>query len=278
MTGDGTKENPLRPETWNEFVEAVETSAAYVECPERAVWDMNEINPDGLTSNIAWRAFSVEGNGTEIKNLYFNGGYIGFGAAVADDYPYMRKLNFTNFFTSASSERCFSMEHSGPFVIKRCNFSGVVSSGICFYAWMTNNAIYITHDGDKSCSINIEFTGSGAFTAQSSYQVRFEHARIIFSGQSTYKYDGYNYDKIVYRNCIIQGKSPFKTFRGRAESSIFDIVIPEEHTFDVSSPSSIVNVDKISGEIPTTDETLQVTTAQMGDAAYLQSIGFNILT
>ena len=51
---------------WAEFVEAIAVSGDTVILPEEAEWNMAEILPYGLQSNVSFACRKIEGNGTRI--------------------------------------------------------------------------------------------------------------------------------------------------------------------------------------------------------------------
>ena len=59
MTGTGTQTDPYMVSDWEEFVTAVGKTDVYVECSKNAVWDMNNIAPDGIKSPITMYAANI---------------------------------------------------------------------------------------------------------------------------------------------------------------------------------------------------------------------------
>jgi hypothetical protein len=58
--------------SWQDFVTAIGVAGDTVILPEEAEWDMNEILPYGLQSNITFACNKIDGRGTRIKNLNLN--------------------------------------------------------------------------------------------------------------------------------------------------------------------------------------------------------------
>lgn len=282
MQGAGTAEKPLLPTTWDEFLESIQVVDAYVSLPNNAIWDMNEINPDGLNEEIEIKAAEIRGNNTTIKNLYFNQ-FGCFTASRSADITEIHKLNILNFYTSAVRDEYLGIIESGdkPIHFKNSEWSGVVSSGVFVQGHINN--FRFTHDGEKSCALTLEFNGTGDMVGGSMISdgngLRFQHCNIELSGTSTV--DNWNLSQYPYfEYCWIRGKSPFKTFTGNGVSTIYDIEIPEDVTMENCDSTCVVNVDKVKGNIVNkSNDTpiIQTTTAQLKSPAYLQNAGFNII-
>ena len=60
-------------ESWDEFLQAIQVSGNDVHCPNDAVWDMNEIAPDGIIGTIRFDCANVYGHNCTIKNLKYDG-------------------------------------------------------------------------------------------------------------------------------------------------------------------------------------------------------------
>lgn len=268
MQGTGTQADPFYPTNWTEFVEAVGTTEAYVECPVNAEWNMNQMNSNGLKSRLMWHAHRVNGNGTKIKNLYIESGCVYF----ADDSftHFVLNLNFLNMWNSEQSEGFFITQRNTRF--GRCNISGQIHNGAAFGG---DGGFVLTNHGAKSCSINLNFQGGSALFHRN---VTFDRCYIVLDG-----YNGINNGSngAMYgtlNNCYLTGKLPYKHLHAKTTlgGNVYDIYIPEGHS--VGSPSigalGIINTDKVEGSF---GSLIGVTSAQMRDAAYLQSIGFPII-
>lgn len=109
-------------ETWADFIDAVQESGADVVLPENAVWDMNEIAPDGVSSLPTILCSTITGNGTEIRNLKTD------GAFTFDPYVLTAcsGLHFTNFILGGSA--LFNANHNtrdGTAIFTGCKYSGI---------------------------------------------------------------------------------------------------------------------------------------------------------
>lgn len=278
MQGTGTQTDPFYPTNWNEFLTAIQQENAYVECPENGIWDMNEMLPDGLKNTINWRACLTNANGLTIKNLYFNGGFFNFGNPTYDINIY--RINFLNMTTSGSSSNIFNFYvlsgyHGSNIYIRNCKLSGLISSGVVFNAMYP---IYLTHDGEKSCSLNFKLIGNG--TLCYSYPPYFQYCNIKLDGETTGNSGSQN---TSFERCYISGKSPYNIVLFYGHDNVLDIEIPEGKYMrppdDVEfSRSSVLNIDKFYGQYNNSNSKyIEVTEEQLSDAAYLQSKGFSIV-
>lgn len=108
--------------SWAEFLEAVQVSGDTVIFPENAVWDMNDIAPEGVSSLPVIRCSTIAGNGTEIRNLRTNGTF------TFDPYNLtaVSNLHFTNFILGGNA--LFEANHNtrdGTAVFTGCKYSGL---------------------------------------------------------------------------------------------------------------------------------------------------------
>lgn len=77
MTGTGTETDPFvisakdtPQQIWADFIQAIGTSSAYVQCPKNYQLDMNKVAPEGWNTPTRWRAKHVYGNGFTICSLH----------------------------------------------------------------------------------------------------------------------------------------------------------------------------------------------------------------
>ena len=72
MTGQGTKENPYVPTTWEEIVLAASEDGAYTSVQPNTVIDMLEVFPSGIITVPVLEIHNAQfdGNGLILKNLY----------------------------------------------------------------------------------------------------------------------------------------------------------------------------------------------------------------
>ncbi len=268
MRGTGTQADPFYPTNWAEFVEAVGTAEAYVQCPSNALWDMNEIKGDGLRSRLIWQASEVYGNGLQIKNLYIESGCI----FITGAYTHLvYRLDFLNMWNSANSEGFFQTDTNANTYLRRCNISGEIHGGTAFNGYY--GALCLDNDEEKSSSINIRFQGGGGLYSR---YTQFQKCYIVLSGYNGV--DTSTSSSVQFDSCYVTGETPFArmAISSNTADNVFDIYIPEGRKIDSTRAGSlgVINTDKISGSYA---NFTGVTAAQMSDAAYLQSIGFPIV-
>lgn len=285
MTGTGTQTDPYCPDNWGEFVTAIGKSGAYVSCPENAVWDMNDVLPSGISSNIKVKCSYIYGNGLTIKNLTFRSGYFVHDSSEIATCFY--NIKFLNFYKEASSDYLFYTSYRSKFYWYDCTFSGIVDN--MFFIRNTEKSTYHF----ERCSLNLIFNNNSFIYQYQSYTTVyapiFIDCNIKLDGNSNSPYySNYRQNLMECKNCLITGTLPFKCLKfyrdsnATLRSSVLDIEIPEGRTIDLDSnitntyplPNSIINSDKIEGNV--SNLITRVTTAQMSDAEYLASIGFPI--
>lgn len=293
----------IQVNNWDEFVTAVGTSGATVECPANAIWDMNDIAPEGLTATITVNATSVNGNGLTIRNIYKNGGNV-FNSSVGNHT--ISDINFENiyaignfWYASASNDNWYTHQFA------RCKFSGKIVNG-AFIASNTGSEEY----GNRwklytrltSCSANLHFSGNSTLSTGDLYerdiyeavprQLRFVDSIIVISGKSTNtgtanqgQKGGYN--AISLNNSLLTGNNPFinlqisQSYQATSTiASVIDLNCQEGQTIYRGSntgtvSTTLINADKINGAT-VASQLIQVTDEQLKDAAYLESIGFPI--
>lgn len=263
MTGTGTQADPLYPTNWSEFLTAVQTENAYVECPANEVWDMNEIAPNGITSSIFWRAKEVRGNNLTIKNLTFQSGIGG----VTSSTLIAKNLRFLNINDVNYSGPIFGRTNASgadsPFVFQSCEFTGQLSQAMLF------SLINLTNDGVKSCLITFNFIN----TASLGDKLTLRGCRVALNGSSSA-----SISRINAARCRFEGTMPFKSvsfYSSQSVENVIDMYVPASTTLtgEYIGFVGVINSDKALGTYDSS-EFKPVTTAQLTDIAYLQSIGF----
>lgn len=266
MTGTGTQADPLCPTNWQEFVEAIGTSGAYVSCPADEIWDMNEIDPTGISAITPWNAVEVRGNGLTIKNLVLKTA-IRFSAE--DILQEVYKLNFLNMYDAGGDFAAFYYNKGQNPIFKNCKITGQFSKNLFF------NGIDFSHDGEKSCLIAVNLLGS----ARLGVNCNFLGCKIDLSGSTTAKIESLSTSKADF--CYFTGTNPYKQLKlsYKSRNNVFDMVVPEntELTYDYIYDGfiGVFNSDKMYGDYDGLYE--PATTAQLTDTAYLQSIGFPVV-
>lgn len=269
MTGTGTQADPLRPTNWQEFIEAVGTSGAYVSCPADEVWDMNEIDSAGITATTPWNALAVEGNKLKIKNLAFKSNILFSGI----DGQYVHKLNFLNMYDYGESSSTYAfMSESSRVKFQNCEMAGQFSRMRAF------ESIYFTHDDEKSCTITLNLLGTADF-ARSCILLG---CLINLSGNSSATHDYRTPINASY--CKFIGQNPFNKMilNYARRGNVIDMMFPEgknlSYDYNSSTPCvAIFNSEKMFGTY-TKNYFVPVTPDKFTDIPYLQSIGFPVVS
>ena len=264
--------------SWSQFLSAIQVSGDTVHCPEDAIWDMNELEPDGHIGNIRFDCDNVYGHNTTIKNLRYNGRII-----FKDGFGVISDLHFENMVvdTGNKSEIFFLDRQNRP------NENEMVQMNLCRISG------YFTNAGGGSqlneqyfakgircyrCGFNIELPLPGRFNLPGVMEYCNFVAQLPQKTAIDVNY-GYNW-RINYRFSNIVIVAPNLTsdqsfagavccvFRGRKER------LTGLANVDTSYPSLYCTTDMAA--VTDAKNVVGVTEAQLRDAAYLQSIGFPI--
>ena len=278
MTGTGTQDAPFIVDNWDDFVTAIGTDGVYVEFANSGgVIDMNQIAPEGV-SDIAINCASIVGNNWTIKNLY---------GANSDVFIFASRkimidgLNFLDFYfqssTTSSSICLFKSHNKYRHYFKNCSFTGVLY-GItsCTSLYKDSNAISDFRAFTR-CSFNINLKGNARLHQSISNSLRMENCYLILSGATTA-----SYFMITLLNSYLGGSiektSSNKINFSNSVSSVINCYIKasgidygNDKTYGV-----LINSDKVDSAITIPDGLNAVTTEQLKDDNYLDSIGFPI--
>lgn len=249
--------------TFNEFYAAVQVSGDTVVCPEGAVWDMNEIDPLNTITSLSIKT-DITGNGTTIKNFRGNDIYISSSRTID-------QLHLENFFFNSNK----------PIYTSNNSYSYITKSRISCQLG-TNVEVFLANVIPTQCSIYVSFQKSGENDIRSSYTTsgptgRYNRIKancpnatilndakwaisdseiIIDAPLATRLYRNYLY------NCTIRGNLQSLTSSAASSAaSNFNVITGVSDSFPTYAESGVL---------------VKVTDAQMRDAAYLQSIGFQI--
>ena len=260
--------------SWAEFLSAIQVSGDTVHCPEDAVWDMNELEPDGHIGTIRFDCDNVYGHNTTIKNLRYDG-TINFhsGFMLASD------LHWENMLVNTGSDR-FVFNREGNFsTVEECSQMSLCKvSG--HYTWNGGWSAFVPFRAFKAyrCGFNIEVASSGSVAMppvmeycnfllqapnvsaidQTDVQHRFFHKfSNIVTVAPNCTYDLSTMDAIA---CV---------FRGRKERLQSYGYQPQSQYMSLYCTTDMQAMQDSKGVVG-------VTEAQLRDAAYLQSIGFPI--
>lgn len=261
--------------SWAEFVAAVGTSGAEVVLPENAVWDMSEISPT-FAQDLTFSCSTVDGRGTEIKNLHITGRIIISHTAISN-------LAITNILgdwtgSGTSGQKAFFLCSNAPQLIG-CTFSGVFGTGYDAMLYMSNasssNMVRM-----ERCAMNMIF--NGGITVAGGGLDLYACRLVITLGAAT---GIVRVPKSEYCEFVVNAPTatafnalgPSCTLRGNLQNCTMVYGTTKNAAAGVFSTASAPNASppsdtgyKIFGVSDTVDNN------QMKDAAYLQSLGFLI--
>ena len=257
--------------TWSEFVTAYKASGGTSANPDiieiLSDLDVNDNAPRAMISAGGFK--TINGNYHIIWNLSPS---VEFRAEILDSGGSSQtirwnKVNFNNIYRT-NNEAVFGATSRSPMIFDLCTFV-IKGPRLVDYATLTRCAI--THT-------NAQWRTSWA---DADLNMCWMHYEPVFTSGTT------NVDLNTVTTSYIEGKIavPGYTSCPYLASSINNSVINIESSinFDRISGSTTVkcvyNTTKMTGTIGTADSKIVgVTDAQMRDAAYLSSIGFNIIT
>lgn len=264
--------------SWTEFLSAIQVSGDTVHCPEDAIWDMNEIEPDGHVGTIRFDCDNVYGHNCTIKNLKYDG-TINFHSG----FVLMSDLHWENVLSNALTGQSF-MLHEGTIsavtdlsLMTLCKISGFFTKTDTSE---TTSCVPIKGFKCYRCGINLE-SPCGALTLPdkldyTNFLAQLPNAARLYGYNGTRPNASFcaNFSNIVTvaPNCTTDystANAAGCVFRGRKErltqfaSYVGGTYISLYCTTDMQAMENSRNV-------------VGVTEAQLRDAAYLQSIGFPI--
>lgn len=249
---------------WAEFKAAIAVSGDTVVLPEGAVWDLNTLEPTG-TAGLTIKCDEINGNGTEITNMWSLGGIVQESNCTVND------LKITNVVCKNSGWNTWLNIYGGTW--NRCTLSAILESNytsfiggngggqfnFCsVYAEFATSSTVVISSGASmtACKVNIDAqNASGFYTFPSgSTGQKATSCEFVVNTQST---GGFYIT--TWESCTLRGEMPhISTLWGLGNPGV-SIYCSD----DVSSASTVIG---ITG----------VTDAQMKSAAYLQSIGFTV--
>ena len=240
MQGTGTQADPYIPTMWDEFVTAIGTSGAYVSLPEGGgVFDMNEIAPEGGIT-IGTHCASISGNDWEIRNAY----NIKFQKSSGE--LNINKLHFLNFYCSLT----YGMFYFSDVTITESKFSGIAGG---------NSRYLMSYVQLRRCSMNLKFIDNAVRPFEDTSTELYFSKAVIDQSESLS-----TYSDSIYVNCY----NSFIEHKANAGGKQLRFV----------GHSSILHSD--AGNYITTSggDKVSVTEEQLGDASYLASVGFPIVS
>ena len=254
--------------SWAQFVQAIAVSGDTVVLPSGALWDMNEIAPEGVSGNIPIKCAVINGNNTEIRNLHLFGKFVVYNNLEMNDVIFKNVVfESTAFMDQASSQRTITMNICiitglaglntlrfiyGPVTASRCVYNVDITpstSSEVYFIQLLFSAIY--------CRISVifpQYTGRLQLNA-STGGIKYCYVN-IFAPATT---EIFSY---VFSGCVVTGNY------GNAVDG---------HSSYRPAFVSVYDVAAFSNDfVPDADYFKPVTQSQLYDASYLASIGFPI--
>lgn len=251
--------------TFEEFRTAAAQSGNTIICPNNAVWDMSEIDPENTITRITIKS-SVTGNNTEIKNFR---GYIECGSSNT-----ITALHIVNMLCESAGYGAICTESRSVYpnepVWQQSRISAAIGANVDYPLYNIR---------PMRCAVNVTMAKFGecilsAFYSGSTAACKYNRVAIAAPNASSVGWNKINSSEFVVNaplatrfdavplNCTIRGNlSNISSFRYSSSDTNFSVVNSTD-----------------APNFPTSSWMKKVTDAQMRDAAYLQSIGFVIGT
>ncbi len=269
MTGTGTLDDPYIVDNWDDFAAALSYSGAYIRFPDGGgEISMNAVAPDGLTTGITVQAAEVDGNGWIISELHVKTDGKFFTSA---DGCLIKNLHFERVYSLGTTLFYNNFGFSGCTI--QGTFDGKKSLG--------NAGVMQLLDGCSAyrCAIVIECNNCKAdeiLAWSESWCALYDHCYIDITARNSV-----GVFTINAVNSYITGDIDCGIKSGHYNRYLDKCVINayiKGTTFDLSGANgymSVINADRVDPAL-TIKNLTPVTTEQLRDAAYLNSIGFTI--
>jgi hypothetical protein len=248
--------------SWAEFKTAVAVAGDTVNLPEGAVWDLNTIEPTG-TAALAINCAEINGNGTEITNMWSLGGITQSNGGTVND------LKFTNIV--AKNNGATTWMNIGGGTWNRCTLSAIMESG--FTAPVGGNG----SGAFNFCSMNFDMSTSGIVTISSG--ANLTACRMTLNAQNASGFYTFSTSGTQATSCefVIYTQSTGTFYTSPWESCTLRGEMPHiSSLFGLGNPGvSIYCADDVNPSVSVLGLT-GVTDAQMKSASYLQSINFTV--
>ena len=256
--------------SWQDFVTAIGVAGDTVILPEEAEWDMNEILPYGLQSNITFACNKIDGRGTRIKNLNLNNYTFQYSG---QDVKVIHNLLMTDWI---GTNQWFALQCGSEWF--RCAISGITSYGSIIY----NQRVYGNSTVKMaSCSINVESSANLFRIASDGAEYKYCRIEAHAPNSSEGEIGNGNYFccELAFYAPNAANYFPAHKFqngnllRGNLKS------IPQIVRTAWSGLTSVYSADAFSDTVvsPFPNNFVACTEDQLKDAAYLRSIGFPIV-
>ena len=260
--------------SWADFVQAVAVTGDTVICPENAVWDMNEIAPEGVPG-LQILSAEVRGNGTEIRNLRVASS-INLGGG-GDFYQSIDALHFVNFigesgpfFAAAGTQRMGARTD-----LTGCKFSGLLPQNAQFFCEVGGYYHDTRPTHFSQCAFTIEFGYNNPWyatqiTRNGTIKLCRMHIQLP-NGALFYPNASWSYVRIDCPGMVNLNVNDMA-------ATVYDGDLPQLTGVIGAAAAtypSVFNKDTMP-QFPGAANVIGVTEAQLRDPEYLRSIGFPI--
>ena len=273
ITGTGTSADPYVVTTWAELASKTSETGVYIKLGNDI--NMNTEYPEGLTSGLTVNCTQIDGDGKTIKNLYLQSGALITCTGRNSTWKNTELLNWSIGNGSNAASITANSSTSGTYTFNQCKLSGRINSGSGI------QASYIAKSGRIKfyrSSINMQMTANTS-TVDMSGDWRncctMEYCNVNFTGATDKTLN------IVLVNSYIKGSLTSATLTATrypdGQVSVYSVLDISAAAFTANSATNLVlaNSEKCSS---IEQYLTSVTTAQLTNATYLDSIGFPIQT
>jgi hypothetical protein len=246
--------------SWAEFKTAVAVAGDTVNLPEKAVWDMNEIQPQGV-NGLNFACAEVNGNGTEIKNLWMLN-IITVGCPI-------NNLKLTNtVFKNCGANYAIG---TGGNTLSGCVFSAICESDFSEFMQSSGSGSLIL------CSAHVELAKSGNLSPFEGYNLTGCRITIDAPNGGTLRLQHTGGNKAKNCEFIVNSAACTGMYIGYWDSCTLRGELPNcdgLYAYDGMGSISVYCADDIPAS--TVIGITGVTEAQMQSVSYLQGIGFTV--
>ena len=266
MTGTGTQADPYMPENWDEIVEAVGETGAYVKCVPDLAINWNDVDPTGKTFGTKIYCDEFDGNGLTISGImidFDNNSNSLFDTSLGG---IIKNINFLEFINNNGSLLLGSSRYTLRY--QNLFFDGMITQRSS--KLFSSNVSRIEY-----CSINLKLYGGASVSLN---DINLYHS--ILNIENDKNSISNNYLKLTGNDYIFRGSYGNKVEVSYTSRAILDFELTHGSSSDFTAGSNasketmvIYNNDKIPIENPAI---IPATTAQLKDPAALKALGFPI--
>lgn len=253
--------------SWADFVSAVAVSGDTVSIAADTVWDMNEISPTGV-GGITINCAEIIGNDAVIKAANITSSLFTVNANCQ-----IKRLSILDFDAKAP---VIETGNSANVVLKKCALTGMLNKANETFFYCASGSITFTADDpsfagedELGCVINVVDNGAGfAGAYYAGTAVALIYTRLHYVGT---KFDGERgrYHGVTLNDSYVTGELGLAEFSAAQRS-----IINATGTISGNGAAqTLVNTDRAT---IASGAYIGVTTEELQDTEYLQSVGFPI--